>query len=129
MKLNKDKIILMTRASIYEKFYFPKDRDEVNFFKYDYIIKNNIVNVFFITIITAIWIMLYRFTGLFADELFFDLDLLVEIFKQSIWIIILVDILFFIIGLFVYGNKYDKTEKRINNYYKTLEKINEMESE
>lgn len=127
--LNKDKIVLMTKACLYEKYLYPKDRDEVNYFKYDYIMKNNMLNVLFVTFITAIWIVLFRFTDILTNELFFELDLLVEVFKQSIWIIILVDIAFFIIGLFVYGKKYDTSEIRMEEYYSTLEKINEMERE
>lgn len=129
MKLKKNKIILMTKASIYENNMFPKDRDEGNFFKYDYILKNNILNVFFVTLITGIWIILYRASSVLSQELFFEIDLLIEIFKQSIWIIVFIDIIFFIIGIFVFGKKYDILEKRMDEYYSQLEKINGTESE
>jgi len=122
-KINKEKIILMTRLAVYDKHSAAKDKRINDYFLHDYIYKSNMYTR--IAVITGALILvslniLYRVLNESAD--IFDLDYTQEL--KKIGLFILAAALFYtVIGSLKAAREYYKCQKRIKEYTDCMEKL------
>ena len=122
--LSKDKIRMMTQAAIYESRYYHADKIASRYYKTDYIGIERVKTKIWMTIFYAIALCWSAFDQVYVQQI----DLLHYPYRaflvKAVVIYLILNAVVSVITSAVYGPKYDKAAKRLEAYYRQLEKIN-----
>jgi len=123
---NQEKIVIMAKLAVYDKNTGKDDWKDNVFFRQDYIYANNMRTRFFaffgcliLTVFYILHIAAFQDTDIFS----------INIQAQAIRIIIffaLVLVAYTVIGTILYTAMYAQTQKRIENYFKLLDRLDEI---
>lgn len=121
--LSKEKIRMMTQAAIYEKQYYRRDLFANRFYKNDYIGLERLKTKIWMTIFYGLFLAGYLFNQVYIEQI----DLLHYDYRgfvfRAVVIYLLIGFAISVITSVVYGPKYDKASKRLDAYFRQLEKI------
>ena len=121
--LSKEKIRMMTQAAVYEKRYYRRDLFAGRFFKNDYIGLERLKTKIWLTIFYGIFLAGYLFNLVYIEQV----DLLHFNYQGFVIRVVVIYLLLgFAVSLLtsaVYGPRYDKASKRLDAYYRQLDKI------
>lgn len=122
--LNKTRISTMSKMNIYEKGYGKKDIQTCEHFKWDYVSKNIVIGLIWMSLLYLILVaamMLYKVDYILniivADDLK-DFMNKVGFGMLCIWVI------FSFVFYFVYSAHYKKAQKNTHRYYREMKKLN-----
>ena len=125
--ISKKKIRMMTQAAIYEKRYYRRDAFVQRYYKSDYIGMERLKSKIWLTIFYGISLVAYMFDQVYnqaVDLLHYDYQGFVI---KAVLIYLALGVVISIITSSVYGPRYDKANRRIDAYYRQIDKINTME--
>ena len=117
----------MTQAEIYEKRYYRRDAFFQRYYKNDYIGMERLKSKIWLTIFYGISLVAYMFDQVYnqaVDLLHYDYQGFVI---KAVLIYLALGIIISIITSSVYGPRYDKANRRLDAYYRQIDKINTME--
>ena len=121
--LSKEKIRMMTKAAIYEKQYYRRDLFASRFYKNDYIGLERLKTKIWMTIFYGVFLVGYLFNLVYIEQV----DLLHFDYQGFVFRAVVIYLIFgFVISLItsaVYGPRYEKASKRLEAYYRQLDKI------
>lgn len=126
--LNSEKVVLMSQLAISEK----EDGRDLKLYKYykaDYIRVNLIKTVLNVTVaylLIVLMIALYRVEELIQK--FADLDF-ADVFNTVLKGYIAVIIVYVVVGFVIYSRKYNKSKKKIVDYYRKLRLLSKFYSD
>jgi hypothetical protein len=121
--INEEKVILMTRASLYEGKEKKKNLKIYHYFRHDYISLQLLVGWFFATISFALGVMLWGACNMeyLLDNLH-KMDL--KSFGMSLLLFYILTVAVYLCLLYgVYSLRYRKAQRSVSGYAKTLKKI------
>ncbi len=125
--LNKEKIRMMTQAALYEKLYYRRDSFADRYYKNDYIGMERLKSKVWMTIIFGLILAGYLFDLVYVEQI----DLLHFSYQgfviRILALYLLISFAISAITSAVYGHRYDKAERRLDAYFRQLEKINAMD--
>lgn len=123
--IDKDKIILMTKMAQYQKSHMRKDKRITEYFIEDYVYINNFKTRLYITLIALFFIIVGAFK-ICLDEIIFPSSI-GHFFNVYImpyfypWLATM--IVYTLISTMVYSRRYNKANKRMNEYKKYVKKL------
>lgn len=121
--LSKEKIRIMAQAAAYEKRYFRRDLFASRYYKNDYIGMERLKTKIWMTIFFGVYLAGYLFNLVYIEQI----DLLHFDYRGFVFRAVVIYLLLgFVISLitsWVYGQRYDKASKRLDAYYRQLDKI------
>ena len=127
MLADKRKIRLMAKLASYDKNQGEKDKKILEFYKWDYVYKNNALNRICVTLGFLVFAMLYAAHRLLYMDAFEGIDYVAEIMRLGgIWVGLMV--VYTAIGVMVYSKRYKDAQIRIRKYFSLMEKLDEKES-
>lgn len=125
--INKEKIRLMAQAASYESREYHKDSFAKRYYKKDYIGLEKLKSKIWVTVFYAIYLVYFAVDEFYvnnADLLHYDY---IGFAVQALFIYIVLMLAASFVTAFVHNKRYDDAKKRMDNYYETLEKINQMD--
>ncbi len=125
--VNKEKIRLMARAASYESTGFQRDAFAKRYYKKDYIGLEKLKSKIWLTLFYIVYLVYTAVDEFYvqgADLLHYDYTGFV--LNALVGYIVLLLVISAITAV-VYGNRYDRAKKRIDQYYETLEEINNFD--
>ncbi len=126
--LDKKKIITMTRLSMYDKKYSDKDDNTTEFFRHDYVYKQNSMDRFFAILGGVIILFFYYGKRIFMGESdIIDMDFYGELRFVIIFFAVLL-IVYTIIGSIRYNYQYTLSQRRQKKYLAMINQINKLSS-
>ena len=121
--LSKEKIRMMTKAASYEKMYYRKDLFASRYYKNDYIGLERLKTKVWMTIIFGVILAGYLFNLVYIEQI----DLLHFDYQGfAIRVVIIYLLVSFAISMItsaVYGPKYERASRRLEEYYRQLDNI------
>jgi len=118
--ISKENLRLMTRIALHEKKYNEKDSKINQFFRNDYIYKNNAINRIGIFIGLCLIFFVIALDMIYIKEVdIFTLDYKALATKFLVISFIIFSI-YTVIGIFKYGKEYDMAQKRYKKYFLML---------
>lgn len=125
--INKEKIRLMAKAASYESSGYRQDSFAKRFYKKDYVGLEKLKSRIWLTIFYAICIVCFAIDEFYvkgADLLHYDyIGLAINVLLGYVVLLLIVSG----VTAMVHGNRYDAAKKRMDQYYETLEKINNID--
>lgn len=114
---------MMAQAAAYEKRYFRRDLFASRYYKNDYIGMERLKTKIWMTIFFGVYLAGYLFNLVYIEQI----DLLHFDYRGFVFRAVVIYLLLgFVISLitsWVYGQRYDKASKRLDAYYRQLDKI------
>ena len=117
----------MAQAANYESSDFQKDSFAKRYYKKDYVGIEKLKSKIWLTVFYAIYLIYFAVDEFYvkgADLLHYDYVGFVV--NALAWYFVLMLIISGITAM-VHGNRYDRAKKRMDQYYETLEKINQID--
>ncbi|TCK90583.1 hypothetical protein EDC19_2352 [Natranaerovirga hydrolytica] len=127
--LNEEKIKLMTKLAIYEKNIGYKDFEVNEYFKHDYILKNNLKTRIFVTLACA---MLFGGHALLEIFVFLEERQSIDFIRYGLTygaLYLVIIICYSILSTKIYATEYKETQLRLSGYKKVLKKLNQFSEE
>lgn len=127
--IDKEKIVLLTRLAIYDKYMSESDKKINNYFLHDYIYKKNFATrafAFIGSLIIVFFYLLHKVFVMGAD--IFELDYRQELIDIAIFVVVVL-VLYTIIGSFKSAMEYKASQNRIKAYIEVLKKATADEEE
>ncbi len=124
---DKKRIILMTKLAAYDKEHAHRDRKKAEFFRHDYVYRQNVTTRFFTLIgslIVAFFYFLHRIVINGMDILNLE-ETLTHALIMGIFIV-LAQVFYTLIGFWRNSRDYNSAQDRINEYYKNLNLLRDM---
>ena len=121
--LSEDKIIIMTRLADFEQEVGRDDLNRTNFYKLDYIrwqIIKTLLSVSGAVFLVLLLVGLYNVEYLITNAL--ELDY-IKIGKSILVLYIAILILFVLITIIISSIQYEKSKKRVKEYYLDLQRM------
>ena len=129
---NQQRIIAMTKLSLYDKDHGTADRHILRFYRQDYIYRRNMWTRVYIIIALLVWYLLYWFNQIAVKGVdILGLDYKAELIKIG-WQALGILVLFSLIGGIQASREYARAKKRHDEYLKGLtnaDKLLEKEAE
>ncbi|ONI42430.1 hypothetical protein AN639_11655 [Candidatus Epulonipiscium fishelsonii] len=123
--LDREKIILMTEIAIEEKNDISEDKKIASYYIEDYLFINNFKTVFSILVLSVsmifIKILLHIEKGKNIPTT--ASELVEEFVSPFVWNIILFIVIYSLISTYIYGNRYQKAEKRMKLYIEKKDQV------
>ena len=114
---------MMAKAAAYEKLYYRKDLFAKRYYKNDYIGLERLKTKVWMTIFYGVFLVGYLFNLVYVEQI----DLLhfnYHGFVLRAWVIyLLLGLVISMITSAVYGPRYEKASRRLEDYYRMLDKI------
>jgi len=125
--VNKLKIITMTRLALYDKHDGPADRVANDYFRHDYIYRNNLGTRLSVGLGSIIILMIYWLRALVANELdIFSLDIQQHV-TDSVLFILAVLAVYSLIGSIQGTRQYYLVQKRLAQYQAMVRQLERQE--
>lgn len=125
--ISKEKIRLMAQAASYESSQYRQDAFAKRYYKKDYIGLEKLKSKIWVTVFYVIYLVYTAVDEFYvkgADLLHYDYTGFV--IHALVWYVILLLIVSGVTAV-IYSNRYDRAKKRIDQYYDTLEQINNFD--
>ncbi len=114
------KIVIMTKLAIYDKYYGSKDRKFDDYFRHDYAYRKNMWTRFFILISSAAVLLLYLVNKIMVDEAdIFSIDYKALIGSSASYVFLIL-IAYTVITSFKAVYDYNSAQKRLDKYYELI---------
>lgn len=127
--IRKEKIILMTKLAVYDKYEGEADRRANEYYRHDYIFKKNIWTRFCAAVGAVILLAFDWLWKIFVKEI--DLSLLNyrQELLDAVFFIVAVMILYTLIGTVKATVEYNRSQKRLQKYFYVLNKLDRLQLE
>ena len=126
---NRETIITMAKLASYDKYYAGGDRKKAEFFRHDYIYRQNLTSRFFTLFGSMIVVAFYFMHRLTIDKL--DIlnisEVMLDVIKVIIFIIV-VQLLYSLLGFLIYSRDYNSAQKRIAEYMENMNELARLKS-
>jgi len=122
------KVILMTKLALCDKENTAEDIHTDNFFRHDYIYRQNMWLRLFV-LIGSFVLIAFRILHMLAIEKIdlFKLDFQAELINAGIFILVL-QILYTVIGTILYTIAYERAQKRMQQYFALMDELESLRS-
>ena len=125
--VNKQKIVTMTQLALYDKHEGENDRVANDFFRHDYIYRNNLGTRLSVGLGSVILLSLYWLRAIFVEEVdVFELDLQQHL-MESVLAVLAVLAVYSLIGTIQGTRKYYLMQKRLTRYQALVRHLERME--
>ena len=127
--VDKKKVSYMVKLAIYDKHYLEKDRKILEYFRHDYVYKQNTWTRFFVVLGTIILLIVDYGSKLFLNSMdVFSLSFENEIRSMIVFILVLLGI-YTVIGTVKYNAEFTKAEQRAKKYQSLVSKLEKIDIE
>ena len=120
---DKNKIRIMAKMAVYDKHNFDKDAKANQYFRHDFIYKNNSRTRFFVGIGCAILVLFY-ILYLLAVE---DVDIFTLNYQalgiQVLLIVLVIMVAYSFLGTILHTRDFLRSQKRINGYFALMNEL------
>ncbi len=122
--IDKDKIIKMTKLAIYDKNIGEKDKKKMTYFCNDYVYRQNVGVRFGAFVGCMIVILFYVMHKIVIEnaDIITGIDYNAELIGISMFVIIVL-VVYSVIGTIVHTADFQKANKRIKKYLKTIDEL------
>ena len=121
--IDKNRIRLMSKMALYDKKGIEEDIKTTQFFRHDFIYKENMKMRFYLglgCVIVAFLYVIHRMAVEGIDILTFDFQ--VELIRFVVFVL-MVMVLYSIIGTIIFTRKFQKAQKRAKAYFSLMEQL------
>ena len=126
---DRQKIILMSKLASYDKYHAKGDRRKTEFFRHDYVYRQNLTARFYTLIGSIIVVLFYFLHRMVIDHLdFLDIESLITDLIISAAFIILVQLLYSLLGFVIHSRDYNASADRIEEYTENMKALAKLDS-
>lgn len=122
---DRQKIIIMSKLAVYDKNYAREDRKKAEYFRHDYVYRQNLGTRFYVFIGSVIVILFYLVHKIVIDSLdilYITDDTALVLIGSGIFML-LVQFFYSMMGMLFHSREYNDAQQRISEYFENLNKL------